>query len=774
MKNQLPKNFLPFSLLVLVFIGVPNISFAFTGILWDLVSGVFGMFTAIGGYLLNFAVGNLVVGFGDFYTPFGDAVRVTWSTVRDVFNLTFIFGLVYLGFKMILGSDDSGSRRWLVHIILAALLVNFSLFITQFIVDVSNILASEIVTEAFESTDISNLWMNEWGLNEMWGSGVQGQDTAGELGFIFGAMIFFVVAGFVFAAGAFLLIVRFAMLLLYMMLSPFMFLGWVFPGLQHLSSSYWRNFLKRAFFAPAYMLLLYMSFEVLTGYFSTLGNPDFSGISSGTSVDKGVSFANTFPPFILSVILMFASLFIAQQMGAEGANGAMRFARRGSQLALTRTGLGQSARAISYTGGKYTKRYIDRAQTSNNRFVRGFHRWSPVSDTLNSASSAMKNAKMGTSRTLTDARAHQQGINREADDRKKRREAYDDYNTANTKAEANRRWGMENVAKQADKQRQDAANVLAAKVPKMSDEELLATPAKVLASPEFARNLTDAQMKTLEKSGVVNTKTFAGVRDNRGIGTFAEAIAGLENMSATTDDLAKHMNDLGKVIGSLSNERKQSLADAQLSDPRIAMHLTEKDLENFQAAGFDSAKLDSIRKAKEDGLMAIASGNYSALKLKVDPATITNEFKDKQRAALMSQNTAVAGQLPVKVFTTKEMAPFITPQALEQRMRNGEVTNKDIEDIEKHANEYIANKDNRVGDYYKVENRERYANRMKKWSSNSLSGGSIKINSVPGTKAKTETTTTDNPQTSVPEGPKLTWAQMSMSPLKTAIHKNNR
>jgi hypothetical protein len=109
------------------------------------VSGL-GWLVGMFGYLFDFAVNYFIIGFGDQFINYnvGSTVNELWATVRDIFNLTFIFGLVYIGFKMILDSSDSSARKMLISLIGAALLVNFSLFITKFVVDFSNIAAFQV------------------------------------------------------------------------------------------------------------------------------------------------------------------------------------------------------------------------------------------------------------------------------------------------------------------------------------------------------------------------------------------------------------------------------------------------------------------------------------------------------------------------------------------------------------------------------------------------------------------------------------------------------
>lgn len=336
------------SLIAVLLLCVPFVVFAdgatfFQKVLWGVVVAFFGLFLGLAGALLDIAVNQFIIGFGTNFLQSGVGVAVDnlWVAVRDIFNLTFIFGLVFIGFKMILNSEDTGTRRWLISLLLAALLVNFSLYITKFIVDFTNLLATQIANAFPPSTafaakypgyvSISDSFMNIMGLNSTLGitnGNLSGDVTGpGVYGVIFGTMILFIVMTFVFAAGAFMLIIRYAALCLYMVLSPLMFLGWVFPQLQSITSKYWSGFLGRAFFAPIYILMVYFSVTVLTALYSDnaakVGTPDFRATLAGGGTEKIDSFATTFPPFILSCIFLIAAVVIASKLGADGASAAM-------------------------------------------------------------------------------------------------------------------------------------------------------------------------------------------------------------------------------------------------------------------------------------------------------------------------------------------------------------------------------------------------------------------------------------------------------------------
>ncbi len=296
-------------------------------ILFSFVNTVFGTMVGLAGSLLNFSINNFVVGFGDIYKTkgLGFAIDSLWVIVRDIFNLTFIFGLVFIGLKMIFESDSS-AKKLLVNLILAALFVNFSLFITKFVVDFSNIATVQIVNtfpkDKAGDPDFSGAFADSMGLSSTQKLTTETFQTkfagGGGLGFIFGQLFIYIIATFVFMGGALLLMIRFVVLNLYMLLSPLMFLGLVFPSAAGVSKDYWKGFLGRAFFAPAYILMLYFSLKIMTSYKLILP-PGQTGLAEVFT--KPLELGSVLPPFILTAIFLIASLVIAQKMGAQGASG---------------------------------------------------------------------------------------------------------------------------------------------------------------------------------------------------------------------------------------------------------------------------------------------------------------------------------------------------------------------------------------------------------------------------------------------------------------------
>ncbi|MCA9354108.1 MAG: hypothetical protein KC877_01160 [Candidatus Kaiserbacteria bacterium] len=488
LRHYLPALLLLTPVVVLLF---PNVTFAadpdaIHEVLWGVVVSFFGhVLAGTGGLLLNYGVNDFVIGFGHYFNSGGVGVAVNqlWASVRDLFNITFIFGLVYLGFRMILNSDDSSTRRALVYLILAALLVNFSLFITKFVVDFSNVLATQIVTNGFplgstipgakmgdwwyDKYDISGSFMNDLGITTLFGqeslktavSNKGGLSSGGYYGFIFGAMILFIIMAFVFAAGGILLIIRFAALCLYMVLSPLMFLGWVFPQLQSVTSKYWRGFLGRAFFAPLYLLLVYFAGKIIYQFYGSKvnGEPNFAAIFGRDGASIQANFGGTIPPFVLSCVFLIAAIVVANKMSADGSAAAIRIGQnlknraqrrlqrtaqavpgaawRGTKWGVAHSGAGAYARSKTSQLGTGLDRKITQWQASDSK-LRRMVAGTVVADTIGrSTASKMQNSKFG----LKDTQAeHDKKVKTIESRRSNRTDVRDGANARNEEARYDR------------------------------------------------------------------------------------------------------------------------------------------------------------------------------------------------------------------------------------------------------------------------------------------------------------------------------------------------
>jgi len=349
------------TLLSLLFFLVPAVSHAsyisdkIGELMFYLANAIGGSVLFLGALLLDTAIYKLVIEMGSMFNDnhrLGQAVTTGWVLIRDLINMTFIFGLIYIGIKTILNSEDSGTRKQLGLLIVAALLINFSLFLTQLMVDFSNLLATQIysqlvsgnqipassgsvaphttaqspISSKFLTTVKMSGLLNKDGLN---GNGDQKSVISGGNLMFFSLllMIFYCLAGFAFLMGAISIVTRFIALLLFMIFSPVVLLGWILPKFASYSAQWWENFWKYLFYAPIYIFMLYLSLQALTGLTqsSTALGSAASAQQLNSLVGRGatVGMGEIVMIFLIMVGFLWASLKIGEKLGIAGAKMAM-------------------------------------------------------------------------------------------------------------------------------------------------------------------------------------------------------------------------------------------------------------------------------------------------------------------------------------------------------------------------------------------------------------------------------------------------------------------
>lgn len=354
------------------------------------ILGIASMITYIGGFLLDQSLGYFVLNIRDLIhgSGFNDTLTTMWSLLRDICNLAFIFGFIYVGIKLIIDADDSFTKRQLASIIIGALLINFSLFFVKIVIDVSNYIAVEVyntltIAPAASSTgttqvNIAAKFASLLGISGYFGppkpddfANITG---AGGLSFYFMGAIMLIVAGFVLAAGAILLVIRFVALVLLMIFSPLLFAATVFPATAHYAEELWHKLFNYSFFAPAYLFLLFLSIKVLEA-FSTQINPDGKTLSMGVSTPD--SFAVVLN-FIVVIMFLILTLQASIKFGIAGGDKALSIGkdlRNRGQRALGSGTFGLGAATMRATIGRGASALSERDKLKDKASQKGFGGW---------------------------------------------------------------------------------------------------------------------------------------------------------------------------------------------------------------------------------------------------------------------------------------------------------------------------------------------------------------------------------------------------------------
>lgn len=329
--------------------------------LGNILLGIGAFFAMLTGTLLDASLKHLVFEMGVMVNQnsFGGSITQMWTLLRDICNLLFIFGFIYLGIRTIIDPESATVKRTLARIIIGALLINFSLFIVKFVIDVSNFTALKIYQAMTDGTgSVTGAIMQIMGVSSFYSSDMKPVDftnitTAGGLWFyVMGALMFIVIA-VTFAIAAVMLIVRFAVLIFLMLGAPLLFAAPVFPQLESIASGLWKKLFSNAFFAPVYLLLVLISIKLMEGLVismkggilaSQLGAPP-------TSVDAYSMVLN----FLIIIFFLIQSLVIAQKMGAVGGDtavSAFHGVRKSAQVKMGNATAGLVAAGMRSTIGR--------------------------------------------------------------------------------------------------------------------------------------------------------------------------------------------------------------------------------------------------------------------------------------------------------------------------------------------------------------------------------------------------------------------------------------
>lgn len=408
-----------------------------------LILTLFAWFTGLAGVVLNAAVYWTVVNMATFVDNLG-AIVVAWKVLRDVGNIILIFGFIAIGLATILDIQSYSAKKMLVRLIIVAVTVNFSLFAARAIIDVGNVFAYQFYEQMIQTPGgepaealfnpakqgVSNAIMGMVGLQTFYSGNAIQREGLGFIEFIFGALLF-IVAAFVLFALAFMLIARFVILVFLMILSPLGFVGLIVPNMEGMAKKWWSTLIAQSAVAPVLLLMILISVTLMTtgqgnGIFGNTGGGSYAqGFTPSANASDWAGTASMILGYLISMGLLMASLIVAKQAGAFGANFAVTTSRRITSMALSP--ISTPSRAIGNAGARYGARYGGKAANAlyNGSGLGSLFRKSGVLATLDadiqSSIDKTKNLKVA-GRSLDDekhAREHRDHqLHRDADFKK--------------------------------------------------------------------------------------------------------------------------------------------------------------------------------------------------------------------------------------------------------------------------------------------------------------------------------------------------------------------
>lgn len=309
------------------------------------ISSILALTLGTVSYLFNTAMLLTVFRFADYFGN-SDGLLLAWTILRDIANIVLLFGFIFMGIATILDVDlhKYNAKRTLPTLIIFAILLNFSLFTAEAIVDVANSVSASFYTQAAGGVDCStDEGIQICAEDGLAGKIVQATGLAGVLNIgdlsgyeniwtaddgLQAAVVFFmlfmlvVTTIIVLLFSTVLLVSRAIVLAIVFVTSPIGFAGMAIPPLQGLSKQWWDALINNALFAPAFVLLVLVGLKILEGLYTALGvttDDNLLRVLLSDDPQAGVLTGNVFVMFAFAIGFFIAALLVAQHLGVVGA-----------------------------------------------------------------------------------------------------------------------------------------------------------------------------------------------------------------------------------------------------------------------------------------------------------------------------------------------------------------------------------------------------------------------------------------------------------------------
>ncbi len=317
--------------------------------LLDILSRVIGLILSLIAEVLYFIFYTLVVpileaimGIRTYSDTFAKVIYPGWQLIRNLGNIFFILALLITALATLFRFQGYQYKQILVDLVIAAVLVNFSLVFGQAVLAIAETAQNQflpnnqIVIRSLGKQLMVQPLRDEGFLTADYAAS-QPTDTSAAFGKIVRQFILLILAFgafMTFAAIAAYMIIRMVMLWILLMLSPVPYIARVLPVTKQYEEQWWTYFLKYAFFIPIMALFLNMTAVIANQsprILRTIGAESFKGTSDLPSI-SGILFQ--IGSNIVLLVFLFAGFEVAKKFSIYGAETITNIAKKGTLAPL--------------------------------------------------------------------------------------------------------------------------------------------------------------------------------------------------------------------------------------------------------------------------------------------------------------------------------------------------------------------------------------------------------------------------------------------------------
>ncbi len=304
-----------------------------------IIAGIINQFIYFIFYWLIAPLIQAMLSIHTYQDSFVSVIYAGWEIVRNICNILFIVAIIAMGMGTLLRFESYQWRHLLVQLVIAALLVNFSLVIGQTILAFADTIQNQFLPN---NVDVIRSLARDLMVSNT--SNALGQSInstgsfASTIQYLFWVSL--AIGSFlVFAAMAVFLVVRVVALWVLLMLSPIAYVARILPTTKGLSGTWWSNFLKYAFFTPVLAFFLNMAAVISN---NARNSPVLQQITTATFSDSAFpklsEFVFTVASNIILLVFLLLAIRVASQFGVVGGDVLKDIGEKGVKLPFTWTG----------------------------------------------------------------------------------------------------------------------------------------------------------------------------------------------------------------------------------------------------------------------------------------------------------------------------------------------------------------------------------------------------------------------------------------------------
>jgi hypothetical protein len=286
-------------------------------------------------WLFAFVVAPLieaVLSIHPYQDVFVQVIYPGWLILRNLSNILFIVVLLIIGLATLFQVEKYNYKHLLVKVLIAAVMVNFSLVIGQSVLGIADTVQNQFLPDrgnvvralGFELMvrPIQNMQLND------------GSTSGGFSNLTYPFFLFALALGafFSFVAILVFLVVRIVGLWVLLMVSPVAYVARILPSTEKYAEMWWNKFLAYAFITPIFAFFLNIAALFANSHVLSQGSTlyDASAFSSGVA-----NFVYLTASHITTLVFLMAGLTFAGSTGVVGAKAMTDFVKKGMSKPFT-------------------------------------------------------------------------------------------------------------------------------------------------------------------------------------------------------------------------------------------------------------------------------------------------------------------------------------------------------------------------------------------------------------------------------------------------------